>query len=221
MGDNAELIRQQMDATKSQLSDKLQQLELQIAETAQSTGTAVNATVEAVKDTVETVQGVAQRFSNTFDVRRKISRHPWLTLGACAGLGYLIGSRSRKKSLSIPPMRASMESLPNQAGAGAPVLDAAASSAAITAAYERGLRSSSWDLLRSAALAALIEIVQDAASRVVPRLLDSMAGTQPEGDQPAQAQDAQAAAVQARVPGDACRAVNSASPEKPGVSETS
>ena len=221
MGDNAELIRQQIDATKSQLSDKLQQLELQIAETAQSTGTAVNATVEAVKDTVETVQGVTHRISNTFDVRSKISRHPWLTLGACAGLGYLIGRRGRKKSLSMPPVKASIGALPNHAGAGAPVLDAAASSAAITAAYERGLRSSSWDLLRSAALAAMIEIVQDAASRVVPRLLDSMAGGQPVGDHTGFPQHGQTAAMQTGVPVETGRDFNQGPLERPGNRESS
>lgn len=175
MSDDREIIRQQMDETKSQLSDKLQLLKLQIAETAQSTGTAVNATVEAVKETVETVQSAAKSVRNTFNVRRRISMHPWLVLGACAGLGYLAGRR-RRTSSPMPLAGVVPRNIVSQQGAPAEAhpSDSAALATAIAAAYQKGLKNSSWDLLRSTAIAAAIEIVQDIAFRVAPKLLDRL-----------------------------------------------
>ena len=103
MNDTAEMIRGQMDETRSQLSDKLDSLEHQVSETVRSTGSAVNATVEAVQETVETVTGAIQdavhSVSNALDVRRQIGRHPWLALGGSVALGFLAAeflARSKK-----------------------------------------------------------------------------------------------------------------------------
>lgn len=174
MSDSREVIRQQMDATKSDLAEKLQLLKLQIAETAQSTGSAVNATVTAAQDTMETVQSAAKSVRNALNVRRRISMHPWLILGACAGLGYLAGRRRRFRRM--PSAGAVPSQLLNPAGAVAATssADTSAMASAIAAAYQKGMRSSSWDLLRTTALTAAIEIVQDIAFRVVPKLLDRL-----------------------------------------------
>ena len=51
-----------------------------------------------------------------------------------------------------------------------------ATGAAITAAYESGLKSSSWHQLRSMAIAALFGIAQEVASRAVPPLLNYLTG---------------------------------------------
>lgn len=174
MSDQREIIRQQMDETKSQLSDKLQLLKVQIAETARSTGTAVNSTVEAVKDTVETVQSAAKSVRNTFNVRRRISMHPWLVLGACTGLGYLAGRRRRARPASLAGALPSRMTNQPDAATGTHPSDATAITTAIAAAYQKGLKNSSWDLLRSTAIAAAIEIVQDIAFRVAPKLLDRL-----------------------------------------------
>src|SRR5580765_4445122 len=56
MEESPQIIRQQMDETRSQLSEKLESLELQVSETVQSTG----ATVEAIQETVEPVTGAVQ-----------------------------------------------------------------------------------------------------------------------------------------------------------------
>ena len=93
MADPPAIIRQQMDETRPQLSEKLETLEHQVTETVQSTGTAVNATVGAVQETVETVTGAVQdavqSVSNAFDLKRQIHQHPWLVIGGSVVVGYL------------------------------------------------------------------------------------------------------------------------------------
>ena len=93
MNDTPEVIRQQMEETKSQLSVKLESLEHQVSETVQSTGTAVAATAEAVQETVEAVTGAVQdavhSVSNAFDFPRQVERHPWIAVGGSFALGYL------------------------------------------------------------------------------------------------------------------------------------
>lgn len=184
MSDTPDEIRQQMEETKSQLSDKLVSLESQVSETVQSTGTAVNATVGAVQETVETVTGAVQdavqSVSNAFDLKRQFQRNPWLVIGGAAVLGYfavefLRGSRRKPARL----LATTCAPAPIAVNPG----DADAQSAAIAAAYEAGRESSHRHELQSAAVGALIAVVQDVASRAVPPLMDyltaSLAGHQP------------------------------------------
>ena len=52
MEDRAMIIRQQMDITKRNLTQRLATLEQQVTDKVQTAGTAVNATAEAVTDAV-------------------------------------------------------------------------------------------------------------------------------------------------------------------------
>lgn len=181
MSDTPEVIRQQMEETKTQLSEKLVSLESQVTETVQSTGTAVNATVEAVHETVDAVTGAVQdavqSVSNAFDLRRQIERHPWLVLGGAAVLGYLAVdlltgrakmSKSSKALASVPC--SSTDSAGS--GNGVPAAESAATAAAFAAAYESGRESSSRHELQGLAIRSLISVVQDIASRAVPQVVD-------------------------------------------------
>ena len=153
MDDTSEVIRQQMDEIRSQLSDKLESLEHQVSDTVQSTGTAVNATVSAVQDTVETVteavRDAVHSVSNAFDIRRQVDRHPWLVLGGSVALGYLafrfLAGSARKSNQPpktvAPPRPSAGESN------GQPVVESAATSGPIAAASESGLKDSSWHQL--------------------------------------------------------------------------
>lgn len=185
MNDTPEVIRQQMEETKTQLSEKLESLETQVSNTVQSTGTAVNATVEAVQETVETVTGAVQdavhSVSNAFDVRRQIDRHPWLVLGGAAVLGYLavefLTARAKKSSqpkvLVPPPCPPANNALQ---GNGETAVESAETAAAIAAAYESGLKSSSRHQLQDLAIRSLIGVVQDVATRSVPQVVDYLTG---------------------------------------------
>jgi hypothetical protein len=187
MNDTAEMIREQMDETRSNLSDKLESLEHQVSETVQSTGTAVNATVGAVQETIETVTGAVQdavhSVGNALDARRQIDRHPWLALGGSVVLGFLAAeflARSARKPGQPPDEVPS----PNKSTKNAehenrkPAVQSTATGAALAAAYEAGLKSSSWHQLRSMAIGALIGIAQDVVSRAIPPAMNYLAGKQ-------------------------------------------
>jgi cell division septum initiation protein DivIVA len=164
MDDTPEVIRQQMAETKSQLTEKLESLEHQVSETVQSTGNAVNATVASVQETVETVTGAVQdavqSVTNALDLRRQFDRHPWLILGGSVALGYLAAELLT-------------DSADESAGkTGAP------RSFADNASHDGASMGSSWHQLKNAAVASLIGIVQDVASRAGPLVLDYLTGKQ-------------------------------------------
>lgn len=109
------LIEQQMEATRASLSNKLEALESQVAETVQTatdvvqnTKDAVAETVESVKDTVgeisEKVGDTARSVAHAFDLSAQVNEHPWLVFSGSIGVGCLVGwflptpSRSRKNT---------------------------------------------------------------------------------------------------------------------------
>jgi ElaB/YqjD/DUF883 family membrane-anchored ribosome-binding protein len=110
MDDEPEVIRQQMEGTRSSLTDKIERLEHTVTDKVQSTTAAVTGTVESVKeavqDTVQTVRGTVQdtvdtvkctvnstveTVKETFDVRQYFHQYPWAAFGAAVGVGFAGG----------------------------------------------------------------------------------------------------------------------------------
>jgi len=99
MLDQPEVIRQQMEETRTSLAEKIEKIEEEVVDKVTETTTAVADTVESVKDAVEetveavkgTVQESVQAVKNTFDLPRQMDRHPWLFVGASVGVGFLGG----------------------------------------------------------------------------------------------------------------------------------
>jgi ElaB/YqjD/DUF883 family membrane-anchored ribosome-binding protein len=95
MPDETEMIRHQMEETRSALTEKLETLEHTVTDTvAAATDTVANMrdsvqdTVQSVKDSVQdTVQSVKE----SFDISAQVDRHPWLSLGGSVLAGYLVG----------------------------------------------------------------------------------------------------------------------------------
>ncbi|MFM9964874.1 MAG: hypothetical protein ACKV2Q_27030 [Planctomycetaceae bacterium] len=75
MNDTPEVIRQQMEETKSQLTEKLESLECQVSDGVQSV-------------------------TDAFDLPLQIERHPWLAVGGSLVLGYLAS-----EILNAPPIK--------------------------------------------------------------------------------------------------------------------
>jgi len=116
--ENEELIRKQMDETRSSISEKLETLESKVSSDIQGATGAVTDTVEAVKDTVETVkdsvtdtvEAVKETVAETaetvkesvreglqsmgrwFDIPSHVRSYPWLSVGVAAGAGFLLES---------------------------------------------------------------------------------------------------------------------------------
>jgi len=112
-----EVIKQEMDQTRSALVEKIETLEQQVAQTVQQATNAVSSTVEQVKDvvgstteavqsvvgsttdavqsvvgsTTEAVESTVSTVKETFNLSGHIDRHPWLALGGAVMAGFMAG----------------------------------------------------------------------------------------------------------------------------------
>jgi len=109
--ENEDVIRLQMEDTRTALTEKLETLEDKLMNTVQETKAAVDETVASVKETVvgtvqetrsavkETVASVkdtmhesVEGVKDMMDVSAHVDRHPWLSVGGAVLCGYLLGS---------------------------------------------------------------------------------------------------------------------------------
>lgn len=109
--ENEEAIRQQMEDTRTSLTEKLETLEEKLVNTVEETTTAVNETVTAVKETVqESVSAVKETVQESMstvkdsvhesvetvkdwlDVKAHVEQHPWYMVGGSIACGFLLGS---------------------------------------------------------------------------------------------------------------------------------
>jgi len=90
-----EVIRQQMEETRTSLVEKLETLEHTVAETVTAATETVSNVKEAVQETVDSVKGSVQdtveSVKETFDVPAQIRRYPWLFFSGSMVLGYVGG----------------------------------------------------------------------------------------------------------------------------------
>lgn len=112
MADQAELIRQQMEETRTSMTEKIEALEKQVSEsvveTAETVAETVHTASETVDKTLETVSETIETVTETFNIPAHIANHPWMAVGGSVVLGYLIGSlipslRSYAPSAPQPP----------------------------------------------------------------------------------------------------------------------
>jgi ElaB/YqjD/DUF883 family membrane-anchored ribosome-binding protein len=100
MANEPEVIRQQMEETRTALAEKLETLENQVVETVHEATSAVSETVESVKDAVQetvdtvkdSVQDTVASVKETFDLRRQVDQHPWAMVGGSVAVGFVAGS---------------------------------------------------------------------------------------------------------------------------------
>jgi ElaB/YqjD/DUF883 family membrane-anchored ribosome-binding protein len=87
MDQRTESIKQDIDATRDSMTDKMEQIEAR-----------VKGTVEDIKGSVEdTVENVKQ----AFDLRQQVDQRPWTMLGASVLAGYVLGSLGGDSPRSI------------------------------------------------------------------------------------------------------------------------
>jgi ElaB/YqjD/DUF883 family membrane-anchored ribosome-binding protein len=100
--DDFEAIKQQMEARRSSLAEKLEALECQVAESVQGVTSAVSnvkevveGTVESVKDKVESVKDSVEEtvgaVKEQFDFQHQMDAHPWMMVGGAFAVGFLTG----------------------------------------------------------------------------------------------------------------------------------
>lgn len=157
--DDQEMIRDQMENTRSALTEKLETLEEKVTTTVQGATEEVAQTVEAVTDTVqETVETMRETVQDTlsavkkgvssvkslFDVPRHVERHPWVAVGGSVAFGYLLGEfllgrsgRARPPQMATQALQNSGSSAPSQTGVQNAQSQVAASGSAIEGVLER------------------------------------------------------------------------------------
>ncbi len=164
--DDTLVIRQQIEETKLQLTDKLESLEQQVSQTVQSAGDAVAATVEAVQETVESVtgavEGAVQSVSEAFDLQQQIENHPFLVLGGAAALGYIAAEcvTAYERAQKMRPMMSSAPQAVQQPQYTAP-----------TPSMSPLLRE-----LQTMAIGVLVGSIQGVALRALPEVLGAIMG---------------------------------------------
>jgi len=87
--ENEDLIRKQMEATRTSLSDKLETLENKFLNTVQDATSAVNETVTSVRESMH--EGV-ETVKDFVDVKAHADRHPWAVFGGSVLCGYLVAN---------------------------------------------------------------------------------------------------------------------------------
>jgi len=114
--DNEDVIRNQMEDTRTSLSEKLETLEKKVASTVESATSEVAQTVEAVKESVQetvatvkntvqdtisvvkdSVKGSVDAVQGVFDIPGHVQRHPWGIMAGSVALGFFLGSLGQSR----------------------------------------------------------------------------------------------------------------------------
>jgi len=159
-----EVIRHQMEETRSSLADKLEALETEFRDTVEGATSAVANTVETVQETVSTVK-------ETLDIRKHVERHPWAMFGAAIALGY-VGSyllTPRRKRDRVPEtVPAVAPTTPTRNGSGH---RNGASRRTSSVSEEPGMFDSTFRTLRGLAVGTLMSVLRDVLVNAVPASL--------------------------------------------------
>ncbi len=102
MDPQPDVIRQQIEDTRSSLTEKLETLEAEVKDTVQSARDTVESAKESVQETIssvqETVHNATETVKRTFDIPYQVDHHPWAMMGLSfvsgAISGALLGSRT-------------------------------------------------------------------------------------------------------------------------------
>jgi hypothetical protein len=92
-------LREEMEETRTALSDKIETLEEKVVGVADTATTAVADTVQTVKAVVENtvesvkvgVEGTVETVKGIFDIRGHVERYPWAMFAGSVAAGFLAG----------------------------------------------------------------------------------------------------------------------------------
>ena len=156
MDNELEVIRHQMEETRTSLADKLGELESQVRGAVEGATNLVADTAETVQETVhnvtDTVQDTVHSVTEAFDLGRQVDRHPWAMMAGAVAVGFMggvaLGPSNGTSALS------SAASFTGAASHGPPA--------------EPGPLHGALQTLKGMALGALLGVVRDAVVKAVP-----------------------------------------------------
>jgi ElaB/YqjD/DUF883 family membrane-anchored ribosome-binding protein len=181
MDPQPDVIRHQIEETRSHLTEKLETLEAEVKETVQSARQTVESAKESVQETISSVkqkvETAKETVKRTFDIPYQVDRHPWAMLGLSAAsgvvLGALLGGRPntgrrvarRMSEASVEPTLRTeggpaVESRLTHDGSGAPgFMDKLT-----------GQLGDEFEKVKDLAISTLVGVVSDVAKRSIPAL---------------------------------------------------
>jgi len=172
-----EVIRTQMEHTRSSLADKLEALENEFRGTVEGATSAVSNTVETVQETVsnvkETVQETVASVKETFNVRKHVERHPWAMFSGAVMVGCFAGFMTGGRRKGNTSARAAVADVappqppPTRNGAGHRN-GASRKAAEAPSTEERGPLESSLQALKGLAIGTLMGTLRDILADAVP-----------------------------------------------------
>jgi len=189
MASESEVIRHQMEGTRRDLADKIDQLEAKVAGTVESVSETVGNVRETVEETVEAVE-------HTFDLNWHAQRHPWMLLGGAVLVGFLGGAmlRSRRRErvthhwTALPPPTPALPPPPkkeeHKEAPGGGILDSLSQEASELKKYGIGM---AMGVMREVVANALPTVIAPAVSEAVNHLTVRLGGQPIEASQPDQA----------------------------------
>jgi ElaB/YqjD/DUF883 family membrane-anchored ribosome-binding protein len=188
MADEPEVIRKQMEETRTDLTEKLETLEGEVQDKVQNATDKVSETVENVRETVrdtvenvkETVHDTLESVKSTFDLPQQVDRHPWLMFGGAVAVGYVGGcllSRLEEPRTADRSPRWEAGDYGHQAGAslaGAGTREESATSQWLGEMYQK-LRPEI-DELKGLAIGAALGVARDLLARSLPERASHQVG---------------------------------------------
>lgn len=185
------LIRQEMGATRTRLTERLEALEQHVLGNVHNVTSAVNETVSnvkgAVNETVDNVRGAVgatvESVKESFDVERHVEHHPWLMVGGAVVAGFAAGKLLTLLARQAPPPLAPVAPTPTPApvppdGAARWSAAAAPTPSAAAAPKEEGLVASYLQTfqpelrkLKGLAIGALFGVLKDYLRPSIPETL--------------------------------------------------
>jgi len=181
---DTDVIRQQIDETRSSLTAKLEAFEDQVVGTVQGARESMEETIESVKDSVQetictvkqSVQETVSSVKETFDIPLQVRRHPWPMVGGSliAGLvaGLMLGNSRRRQRM--PMDRLSSHGQPMLEPARPPVQ---ASNGHAAEPHEPGVMDQfreEIDAVKGLAIGLAMGLVRDVIKENVPQLSDQL-----------------------------------------------
>jgi ElaB/YqjD/DUF883 family membrane-anchored ribosome-binding protein len=185
MENEPEVIRDQMQETRTALTEKIEALEQKVSntveaatstvtETVQNVTEAVQDTVGTVKDTVEgTVSTVKESVRDAFDLPGHVQRHPWVAMAGSVAVGYVAGrlmhggdGRGSGARSMAPLTHVEPEPKPQPHHNGASREESGSGSSLMSGLL--GGLSQELDKLKDLGLSALMAVVRDVTTRSMP-----------------------------------------------------
>jgi len=180
-----ERVRETVEGAKSTVEDIMENVKETVDET-------VGAVKETVGDARSTVEGIVENVKDTmddtvtmvkhsFDLNYQVNRHPWAMLTGSIFVGYLLGGRGTKSIRSYRTRRSWTGAEAKRSGYFATVVNPDADNQPATYPQPQTSRSSLWDstlgqfreeldIIKGAAIAALMSSVRDMVKQSMPRI---------------------------------------------------